>query len=73
MTLNTFLFMVIWQRTIQIVREETHCCHYMGYFSISSKGSFIYTIYLGEGGGGFGCSKPVPIFLAIYITNMPNI
>ena len=22
----------IWQRTTQIARTETHCCHYMGYF-----------------------------------------
>ena len=25
-------------------REETYCCHYMGYFQISGKSSFICTI-----------------------------
>ena len=34
----------IWSTTIQIVGEETHCHHLIGYSSISNKGSFICTI-----------------------------
>ena len=44
LTMHSTHFIVI-MRTTAVMRKETHCPHYVGYFfSVSNKGSIIYSI-----------------------------